>query len=151
LAIERELIDELRSKLRANAVFQQLTDRQKGRILEEGEWRLLPGNTARKSWTQIGRETGLAKLLSSDMYRNLCGYAHAGSSSVMQISQAVLGKEERILIGPTMDFVTIVTANFIHRYCHTLPRARAALHADSGGRKIVKNWIRIGQTLDTMP
>lgn len=148
LAEDKKNIYKLHSKLRSNAVFQQLTGKQQNQVLEEGKWRLLPGYKKQMSWRQIATNAGLAKILSSDMYRHLSGYAHSGSISVMQTRQAVLNKEQLILVKPTMDFVNITTANFIRGYCHLFRRAKTALTADVEGHKMVRKWIQNGQTLD---
>jgi hypothetical protein len=92
MAKEKKELNELHSKLRSNATFQQLTNRQKRRVLERGEWRWLPGNNKQISWRQIASNAGLAEILSSHMYRHLSGYAHSSSLSTLQIKQSVLNE-----------------------------------------------------------
>lgn len=141
LAEEKEEIDELHSKLRSNAAFQQLPSDQKKRVLE-GKWKLQP-------WPEIAESAGLAKDLSTNryIYSYLCEYAHSGSLSTLQITQAGLNKEQVFLIQFTMDYIPIVIANFIRKYCDLLPRAKAALTADTEGSEMVDMCIQIGQQL----
>jgi hypothetical protein len=58
-----------------------------------------------------------------------------------------MNKEQSILIEPTMDFITIVSANFIRENCDLFPRAKAALTADAKGSDIVDMWVQIGREL----
>lgn len=140
LAEEKKEIDELHSKLRSNATFQQLTKRQQKDVLK-GKWKL-------PSWREIAEDAGLAIVLSSNMYRHLSGYAHSSSLSVLQIKQALENKEELLLIRPSMSTITIATANFVREYCDLFPRAKAALTANAEGSDLVDMWIQIGQKLD---
>jgi len=140
LAEEKKEIDDLHSKLRSNVVFLKLTKKQQEQVLK-GKWKL-------RSWREIATSAGLTKTLSSDMYRHLSGYSHSSYLSVLQIKQSRENNEELLLIEPSMVTISIVTANFIRGYCNLLPRAKNALIADAEGRKLVKWWIRIGQSLD---
>ncbi|TET15764.1 MAG: hypothetical protein E3J81_04400 [Dehalococcoidia bacterium] len=147
LAEDKKNIYKLHSKLRSNAVFQQLTGKQQNQVLEEGKWRLLPGYKKQMSWRQIATNAGLAKILSSDMYRHLSGYAHSGSISIRQILKSLENKERFIIMGAAMNLITIAIANFIRKYCDLLPRAKAALTADTEGSEMVDMCIQIGQQL----
>jgi len=142
LAEEKEKIGDFHSKLKSNDAFQKLSKDQKKRVLE-GKWKLQP-------WPKIAESASLAKNLPTNerIYGYLCEYAHSGSLSTLQITQAGLNKEQLFLIQFTMDYIPIVIANFIREYCDLLPRAKAALTADTEGSDIVDTWVQIGQKLD---
>jgi len=141
LAGEKKEIDDLHSKLRSNIIFQQLTGKQQEQVLKKGKWKLL-------SWREIAEEASLARILSSDMYRHLSGYAHSSWLSVLQIKQSLEDKEESLLIEPSMKTIAIATANFIREYCNLFPKTKDVLAADAEGTNIVDEWIQIGQALN---
>lgn len=149
LAEDKKQLDELHSKLKSNAAFQQLSSNQQNRVLKKGEWRWLPGDQKEIPWPKIAESAGLAKDLSTNryIYSYLCEYAHSGSLSTLQITQAGLNKEQLFLIQFTMDYIPIVIANFIREYCDLLPRAKAALTADTEGSEMVDMRIQIGRQL----
>lgn len=140
LVEEQKEISSLYSKLRLNATFQQLTERQKKSVLK-GEWRLL-------SWREIAESAGLAKILSSDMYRHLSGYAHSSYLSVLQIKESLEKKEQSLLVRSSMNIIPIVIANFIRGYCDLLPKAKVTLTSDAEASSLVDIWIQVGQKLD---
>jgi hypothetical protein len=140
LAEEKKKINNLHSKLRLNSTYQQLTERQKKRVLK-GEWRLL-------SWRKIAENANLAEILSSDMYRHLSGYSHSSYLSVLQIKESLEKKEQSLLLPSSILTITIATANLIRGYCDLFPRAGAVLTADAEGGDLVDIWIQVGQKLD---
>ena len=140
LVEEQKEISSLYSKLRLNSTYQQLTERQKKRVLK-GEWRLL-------SWRKIAENANLAEILSSDMYRHLSGYSHSSYLSVLQIKESLEKKEQSLLLPSSILTITIATANLIRGYCDLFPRAGAVLTADAKGGGLVDIWIQVGQKLD---
>ena len=151
LADEKTQLDDLCNKLRSNAIFRSLSQKQQSEVLTaprdiwrktfvNGKWRPL-------SWHDIAINAGFSKMLAQHTYRYLSGYAHSSSASIMQIKE-LLEKEQMQLIEVPMNTINIATANLIDEYSRLFPRAKNALHADTG-RGIVEEWIQIGQKLES--
>ena len=140
LTAEKRELHDLHNKLYSNVFFQlQVHEEQKDKVMK-GEWKL-------KSWREIAQNAGLTRVLSLDMYRYLCEYAHAGFLSAHEIEHALHKSEQPHLIEPAMITITIATANFIHGYCELFPIAKQSLTADTVGHEVVNKWIGIGRRL----
>jgi hypothetical protein len=140
LDVERRELHDLHNKLASNVFFQlEVHEEQKEKVLR-GEWKL-------KSWREIAQSAGLTRVLSLDMYRYLCEYAHSGFVSASQIEQALHKSEQPHLIEPAMTTVAIAAANLIHGYCDLFPIAKQALAADAAGHEVVAKWVGIGRRL----
>ena len=146
---DRLVLDKLREKLRSNAVFQSLKDRQKRQIFEgKGNWRWKPDCSKHISWRDIALDAGFSEMLASHMYRHLSGHAHSSSLGVLQSQQALKNKETEQLIGASIGAMNIVIANMIREYCALFPRAQDVLTKDLEGSNLVKQYIQIGRELD---
>ena len=139
-AEDGEEFTQLREKLKSNAVFQSLTEKQKKRILR-GEWRL-------KSWREVAIDAGLSEMLASHVYRILSGRAHSSFLSVLQSveTQKTKNQEEDIII--SMSIMNPVIANMVREYCGLFPKAQEVLSKDSEGSGIVDWWIQIDRSLN---
>lgn len=137
-ADEKRKIDEIHDKLELNAVFQGLSEKQKKRILK-GEWR-------QESWRKIAINAGFGKMLASHMYRHLSGQAHSASLSVLQTQKALIAKETRILVQPSIDIMNVLIANVIQEYCTLFSEAEDVLQ-NSGESDFVCVWVDIGRRL----
>lgn len=151
LADEKTQLDDLCNKLRSNAIFRSLSQKQQSEVLTARRdiWRktFVSGKSRLLSWTDIAINAGFSKMLAQDTYRYLSGYAHSSNASIMQIKE-LLKKEQMQLIEVPMNTINIATANLIDEYSRLFPRAKNALHADTG-RGIVEEWIQIGQKLES--
>jgi len=134
LADGKRELDDLLNKLRSNPLFNGL------QVLKD-KWR-------QKSWRDIAIDAGFSEMLASHMYRYLCGYAHSGSLSILQIKKSLLKKEQSQLIEVSMITIAIVTASLVSEYSELFPRAKSALLADPEGTDIVHLWVQLGRTLD---
>jgi len=139
LVNDRKAIKELSNKLRSNVEFQSLNDKQKRKVLG-GKWRGL------KSWREIAEDADLNKIIASDMYGHLCGYAHSSSISVLQIKQAYEKHEENLLIEPSIIVINIMAANMIHEYCELFTQSKNVLNEDQESVNLVDSWIQIGRS-----
>ena len=133
---DRQAIADIRKKLESNTIFQSLSEKQKQTILK-GRWRSL-------SWSDIAKEAKLDVLLASHAYRQLCGYAHSSSLSVLQIKQAFKKGEENALTEASIIIINIMTANIVYEYCELLPQAKDILSNDQKGLDLVTRWVRVG-------
>ena len=140
LVADRKELNELREKLKSNAVFQSLTDNQRKRILR-GEWRL-------KSWREIAIDAGFSEILASDMYKYLSGSAHSSFLSVDQAVKTQINKKEEEAISSSMGIMNAVIANMIREYCGLFSKAQDVLSKDCEGGYIVDWWIQVDRGLN---
>ena len=148
---DRLVLDKLCDKLKANAVFQNLTEKQRARFFEGKErnlWRWNPDLKKVLSWSDIAIDAGFSEMLASHMYRYLSGHAHSSSLSVLQSQQALINKKKEQLIGGSIGVINIVAANLIREYCALFSLAQDVLSKDTEGNDIVEEWIQIGHDLD---
>lgn len=142
-------LDELRNKLESNKVFRALKDSPKRQIFEgKGKWRWEPGCKRHISWREIAIHAGFSRMLANHIYGHLSGYAHSGSLSVLQMRQALENKELEKLIKPSINLMSILTANMIQEYCGLFSKAQVVLTKDLEGSNLVKQYIQIGHELD---
>lgn len=139
-ATEKKELNKLHDKLKSNAVFQNLTDKQKKRILE-GEWKL-------KSWREIAIDAGLSDMLASHMHSLLCGYAHSSILSIVQIVEAHINRTEEEDVNSSMGTINIVIAGMIKGYCVLFSKACDVLNKDRQESYIVDVWTQIGHGLN---
>jgi hypothetical protein len=137
-AMQREarLISPLTEKLKANVAFRQLPAGDQKKLLK-GKWRL-------RSWTSIGRSAGLHDVNAKAFYSYLCGYAHAGNLSVLQMRQANTAELQRSLCASSMTLVVIAMANMVKSYCAVFPKSMGGLTQDPEGAGLVDVWTGIG-------
>jgi hypothetical protein len=147
LADEKEIIIDLHNRLRSNVIFQKLSEKRKLLALK-GDWRQHPQQQKQASWRQIAISAGLSASLASRMYSHLSGYAHSGSLSVLQTSQALNNREQTQITGASMITANITTAFLIYDFSKIFSLAKAALDAYPNEKNIVDQWRRVGQTID---
>lgn len=136
--LEREarLISPLTEKLKVNAAFRSLPAAEQKKLLK-GEWRL-------RSWTKIARSAGLHDVNAKAFYSYLCGYAHAGNLSVLQMRQANTADLQRSLCASSMSLVLIAMANMVKSYCAVFPKSMNRLTQDPVGARLVEVWSGVG-------
>lgn len=133
---DRELIQKLEPRLKTNKYFIELTDKQKNNLLTMGHWRL-------KSWTSIGLESGLSDSYSKTFYSYLCGYAHAGNLSVLQLRQAETSKSQKDLCNATIGYILIALSKFIKSYTKVFPKAKP-IYDSLIDKNIIEVWDSVG-------
>lgn len=135
---EREafLIGPLRCKLEANAVFKSLKVKEQEKT-KQGEWRL-------RSWSAIGKSVGLHQIYAKAFYSFLCGYAHAGNLSVVQLRQADTADAQRTLCTGSMGILLIALANMVRAHCAVFPKSRSSLALEPEGAHLVEIWCGVG-------
>lgn len=136
--LEREarLIGPLTDRLKANAAFGRLPTGHQKKLLK-GEWRL-------RSWTEIGRSAGLHDVNAKVFYSYLCGYAHAGNLSILQMRQADTAESQRSLCASSMTLVLIAMANMVKSYCAVFPKAMVRLNQEPDRATLVEVWTGVG-------
>jgi hypothetical protein len=138
LELEAQLIGPLTAKLEANATFAGLKPTERKKVLR-GDWRL-------RSWTQMARSAGLHDINAKAVYSYLCGYAHAGNLSILQLRQADTSDSQLSLCAISMNLMLIVMANMVKYYCVLFPKAAARLQQEAFRATLVDVWVGVGQS-----
>jgi hypothetical protein len=138
LAFEASLISPLKQKLAENPCFFKLSNKRKRKVVEKGEWRLA-------SWRDIALSAGLSSVHADGFYNYLCGYAHAGNISVLQLRGARDLKAQRELSDATIGMIMIAMANMINSYCELFRLSQMALIGDTEARNLIYVWISVGR------
>ena len=137
---ERKYINELKTKLQKNSVFQSLTPKQQKNILKYGYWRL-------PSWREIALSAGLSELHAQAYYSYLCGYAHSGNLSITQLRQAS-NEQRRELMESTIGLILIALANTIKEYLEVFPKSKEFYLKNIPKDNLVDLWIEVGSKAD---
>jgi hypothetical protein len=140
-ATEAKMLEELKTKIQGHRCFGLFKPKQQRRILE-GEWRL--GH----SWTTIAVNAGYSEQYFKSTYSYLCGYAHTGRLSVLQIAQARTKDSQRSLAEVCIGYGCVVVANFLFGYASLFPKAAEALQSHSLAYQTALIWREISQQLD---
>ncbi len=135
---EKKIIDNITSKLDNNSFFNRLSEKDKRKILEKGEWRF-------KNWSEIALSTGLNESNSKAFYKFLCGYAHSGSLSLQQIHQTVSKPEKMELFNATLCLLKIAISNMIVAYCKYFSKAQEYYDQVGIDKFLVELWIDVGK------
>lgn len=136
LEAERKIISSIEPRLKANKYFYELTDKQKTNLLTKGNWRL-------KSWSEIGLESGLSDSHAKAFYGYLCGYAHAGNLSILQLREAKTAKAQKDLCAATIDYLLIALSKFIISYTRVFPKAKS-IYNSLIDKNIIEVWDSVG-------
>lgn len=139
LSAEAKLIAPLQEKLADNPYFLKLSHNQRKNLMQKGEWRL-------DSWKDIGLSAGLDETHAKKFYYYLCGYAHAGNISVLQLRQARTPESQRDLCAATISVIMIAIANMVKSYCKVFPKSHLVLTQDTEASRLVDIWITVGST-----
>lgn len=139
---EKQIIEELRKCLGVNPLFRTLGKNKQKKLLN-GKWR-------QKSWREIALDTGFDELHASLFYSYLCEYAHSGSLSTLQISQAKTKDIQKRLFRASMEVIMIAMANMIFSYCKIFPKGNKALEKKSQVASLARIWVNIGQQANAL-
>tara|TARA_B100000959_G_C14893633_1_gene587829 strand:+ start:380 stop:1219 length:840 start_codon:yes stop_codon:yes gene_type:complete len=136
---EKSTVASLESRIKCSPCFDKLTKKQQKKMIYYGVWRL-------HSWTDIALYVGLNKAHAKAYYRYLCGYAHSGNLSIIQLRQTRTAESQKTLCGATIGLLIIAIANMIKLYCSIFPRSNEKFLKNNKDIAIVDGWIKIGST-----
>jgi hypothetical protein len=137
LKLEEKTIEQIRNNIKDSPYFEVLSAKQKEKLLAGRDWRF-------KGWKNIALSAGLGEVYADAFYAYLCSYAHAGSLSILQMSQTESAYHQRSLVGATMGTSMICIAFMVRGYCAYFRKSNTALQANEKHRKIIQTWIEIG-------
>jgi hypothetical protein len=139
LSSEKKLIAPLQEKLKNHPQLLSLPHKQQKKLIKKGEWRI-------HSWKDIGLSAGLDETHAKAFYYYLCGFAHAGNLSVLQIRQARTANSQKSLCAATISLIMIAIANMIKSYCKIFPISQSVLTEDTEAATLVEIWVTVGST-----
>lgn len=134
---ERARIDELRARLKANALFASLPEKERRAFLEGKKWRTV-------GWKQLGRDMGLDAQTASSFYSFLCSHSHTGYVSVLQVYQAKSDEQRRPIVSVQSGILAIAAAYMISMYSRAIPHSLEELNKVSEDVKFVEMWKYVG-------
>jgi hypothetical protein len=139
-AREAKMLEGVKNKIIAHHSFKKYTKKQQLGILK-GNWRLW------HSWSDIAVKAGYSKEYFESIYSYLCGYAHTGRLSVLQIQQAISRDVQKQLAKVCLDYGLIIISNFLFGYATLFPKVKEAFESDQTEFNIAKMWREIGQQI----
>jgi hypothetical protein len=134
---ENKLIEPLRIKLANNPYFLKLTEKQQGKLIQQGVWKL-------HKWKDIALSAGLNGAYAKTFYNYLCGYAHAGNLSVLELRQVWTSESQKALCAATISVLMITIANMIKSYSSVFPRSQSILQQDKDASRLIDIYVGIG-------
>jgi hypothetical protein len=134
---ERRIIELIKKRLQNNPEFRKLLPKQKTDLLHKKRWRW-------RTWTEIASDAGFSRLIAQHAYRYLCSYAHSGSLSVMQVTQAKTGADQQELADSALRLVNVALAFMAKAYCAMFPKAYSALANRTELMTKVDDWTQLG-------
>jgi hypothetical protein len=137
---EAKMLEEVKKEITEHPSFKKYSNKQKARILE-GNWRFW------HSWTDIAVKAGYSKEYFESIYSYLCGYAHTGRLSVLQIQQAISKKDQKMLAKVCLDYGLIIISNFLFGYSSLFPKVKVVFESDQTAYDIARIWREIGQQI----
>jgi hypothetical protein len=123
LSAEKLQIDQLSMEVKANAIFQTLTNGAQKAILK-GDWK------TGRSWPVLAKEAGLSEAYFRNIYAYLCGYSHSSYAAAMQVGQANDLAEQSTLSSSMFGVMCLCMARFATLYAALFPSAREVLERE---------------------
>lgn len=102
-------------KIKKNEAFKQLPRKKQKYLLR---------NAGKNSWNNMGKEAGVGKMLRKTIYEYLCGYAHSGYGSIVEIQFAgrhpLVQGQMQIAIKIIMISMGLMISNYLELWGHDL-------------------------------
>lgn len=138
---EIKLILEKKEIIKDHELFLELTPKQQTQLLEKGKWKI------NKSWSDLAIGANLDKGFFSDLYSFLCGYAHTGRLSTLQIKQAKTLSEQHEMVKSLIGFSLVILSKQIYDYAKVIPSVFPALNSNKEGKTVSETWKEVGEHL----
>lgn len=137
---EAKAMGKVKLEIQAHSSFERYTKKQQKKILD-GEWRL------GQSWTSIAVAAGYSEKYFKSIYSLLCGYAHTGRLSVLQIQQAKTKVIQKELADVCIGYSCIIMSNFLFGYSSLFPIADRTFRSNLPAFNVAQMWRNIGQEI----
>jgi len=134
----------LKSEIENNPYFMRLGDKLQKEVFK-GNWRLSKG------WSDLAVNAGFNKSFFDTNYKFLCGYAHSGRLSVLQILQTKDVKDQESMSLGCVGTIMVVIAKHVYDYIELLPELKKMVNINSPEFQLIYLWKQIGENLNTGP
>jgi len=136
LAQEKIEIEQLKLEIEGLPQFGSYTEKQRKKLLE-GEWRVGSG------WADLSRNAGFHEKYFKNIYGYLCGYSHSSYLSALQVGQAELIKDQKMLTQSILGIGVVLMAHFAFSYSSAFQEADAILSTNPSAKRVAEKW-RLG-------
>jgi len=134
----------VKNEIENNPYFMRLGDKLQKEVFK-GNWRLSKG------WSELAVNAGFNKSFFDTNYKFLCGYAHSGRLSVLQILQTKDVKDQESMSLGCVGTLMVVIAKHVYDYIELLPELKKAVQINSPEFQLISLWKQIGENLNTEP
>jgi len=132
LAAEKGVITDIEKRLAANPCYQGLTPKERRSLRWDGK---LDG------WSKIADDAGQDDWTAKHSYDYLCGHAHSGAASVLQICQAAPEKSKE-LINTGLEMCLISMAFMLDAFTKVYAQGRGVLSDQQ--IQLIEKWKYFG-------
>jgi hypothetical protein len=140
---EREHIEPLRTQIRLNPAYSDLTSKQQKDACE-GKWRF------GKRWSDLAVNAGGSERYFVGLYAYLSSYAHSGYLSALQVGQAQ-DKQVQLQLGQMYIGVGLtIMSYFLTDYASLFSPVAAILDASQDNKRLIEVWRLKGSDIERM-
>lgn len=137
---EKKRIQELKKQIREHDYLKTHGEKIKELALD-GQWRL------KSSWSKIAVKSGFKKTFFDKQYKFLCGYAHSGRLSVLQIQQTKNNTDEKQMADASLGILKMVLAKYIFDYVNLIPELKSTINFETPDYYKVIVYNKVATTL----
>ena len=132
-ALERGIIDRLKSEVEDSAHFLEFSPRQRQQLLA-GNWRVGSG------WRDLGIQAGFHEAYFRNIFNYLCGHSHSSYASTLQVGQAHTLEDQVMLTESTISIGVVIMAHFSFTYPRVFADADPVLNSNPASRALAELW-----------
>jgi Family of unknown function (DUF5677) len=133
LVREKDTIKQIKQSIEAMPEFQGYSIKQQAKLLE-GKWRI--GN----GWVDLSLAAGFHKKYFQNIYGYLCGYSHSSYLSALQVGQAQMIEDQKMLTESILGIGIMLMAHFAFIYSAFFKSANRILENNPDQKKIAQRW-----------
>jgi len=137
---EEQMILKLTDEIKNEPYFQNLTSKMQ-RLALNGKWRL------DQTWSKLAVKSGFSETFFNQQYSFLCGYAHSGRVSVMQIMVTKELEKQWEMAQASIGVLMVVLAKTTYDYVNLIPGIKSHIDTSSEECNVITRWKTIGENL----
>ena len=135
--------EKTKAEIQVSPFYGNLSDKQRKALLK-GEWKL------HRSWHELAIRAGFGEAYFKSTYAYLCGHAHSGRVSVMQIQQALTREQQEAVSKVWFDVGKVIMAKFIVDYVLLCRATHEISTAYPEMMKVAMEWIAIARSASSV-
>ena len=132
-ALERNVIERLKSEIEESAHFHEFSRRQRHDLLA-GNWRV------GSAWRDLGVQAGFHEAYFRNIFNYLCGHSHSSYASTLQLGQAQTLEDQVMLTESTISIGVVIMAHFSFTYPRVFSDADPVLASNPASRAMAALW-----------